>query len=74
MANRAAKKPKIDLTLVTGDGCACGACHKRIPMNGGVTFGRPGFIVPAINVCRRCVEIAVTLVGPEDYRTKEGKC
>jgi hypothetical protein len=74
MPRRAAKAAKIDLALVTGDGCSCGACHQRIPTNGGICFGRPGFVVPAINVCRRCIEIGLAIVGPEERETKEGKC
>lgn len=74
MPRRTAKAGKIDLTLVTGDGCQCGACHQRIQVNGGICFGRPGFVVPAINVCRRCIEIGLAIVGPEERETKEGKC
>ena len=39
----------------------------------GVTFGRPGFVVPAINICRRCVLIACTVLGPEPTIMREGR-
>lgn len=75
MPRRTAKADnKIDLVLVTGIGAQCGACHKPITVNGGICFGRPGFIVPAINICRKCIEIGLAIVGPEERGTREGKC
>ena len=56
---------KIDLEVINQTGTRCGCCHKPITRGHGVTFGRPHFVVPAINICRRCVEIALAVLGPE---------
>jgi hypothetical protein len=68
------KLESVDLEVVKDDGTRCGCCHQPIVKASGVTFGRPGFIVPAINICRRCIGIAMAVVGPEPTTTKEGRC
>ncbi len=65
---------KIDLEVIEGTGNRCGCCHKPITKRGGVCFGRPHFVVPAINICRRCISIAMAVLGPEPTTTHEGKC
>ena len=61
----------VDLTLIEGNGNRCGSCHKPIRPLAGVVFGRPVLRLPAINVCRGCVEIALALLGPNATQ-KEG--
>jgi hypothetical protein len=55
----------VDLALIEGNGNRCGSCHKAIRPLGGVVFGRPVLKLPAINICRKCVEIALALLGPD---------
>ena len=62
---------KIDLEVIKGTGNRCGCCHRPITKGAGVTFGRPQFIVPAINICRRCIEIALAVLGPEQLTKGE---
>lgn len=63
MPRRAAK---LDLGFVHWGGATCGACHKPFPAYGGICFGRPGLVIPAINVCKRCIENAAAILGEED--------
>lgn len=55
---------QIDLETIADSGCRCGSCHKPITKGEGVVFGRPCFRLPAINICRRCIEIALAVLGP----------
>lgn len=61
-----------DLSVIDNAGTRCGCCHNRIIKGAGVTFGRPCFQIPAINICRRCVEIALAVLGPDAKRIQEG--
>jgi len=63
---------QIDLTTVRDSGSCCGCCHGPIVKGQGVTFGRPSFFMPAINVCRHCVNIAASVLGPEPITVREG--
>jgi hypothetical protein len=62
---------EVDLALIEDGGYRCGSCHKPIHPKGGVVFGRPVLRLPAINICRGCVEIALALLGPHAGQ-KEG--
>lgn len=68
----------VDLEQIDGNGNRCGACHNPIEPGQGVAFGRPQFTMPAINVCRRCVEVALALMSTgtiiiDVTRVKEGQ-
>ena len=63
----------IDFEVIQNDGNRCGCCHRPIDKGDGVSFGRPHFVVPAINVCRRCVNIAQTVLGPLPTTTRMGR-
>ena len=54
--------PVIDFTLIEGTGNRCGCCHQPIKAREGIAFGRPGLLggrMPPINVCAKCVKLAV---------------
>lgn len=54
--------PVIDFTLIEGTGNRCGCCHSPIKAREGIAFGRPGLLggrVPPINVCAKCIKLAV---------------
>jgi hypothetical protein len=53
----------VDLEHIKETGYRCGACHKPIVTGQGVAFGRPQLMLPAINVCRSCVEVALALMS-----------
>jgi hypothetical protein len=58
--------PQYDLEVIDREiGASCGSCHRPIKAREGVTFGRPGFVSPGINVCRKCIQIAYALLGPD---------
>lgn len=68
------KLEQVDIEVVSGSGNACGSCHKPIKEGAGVAFGRPHLTVPGINICRRCIGIALAVLGPEPTTTREGRC
>lgn len=64
---------QVDLQTIQDNGSYCACCHRLIPKGCGVSFGRPFFFAPAVNVCRRCVNIAASVLGPEPTTVREGK-
>ncbi len=68
------KVEQIDLEPIDDTGARCACCHHPIAQGAGVTFGRPSFRLPALNICRRCVEIALTVLGVDTLTLKEGRC
>lgn len=68
------KLEQIDLTTINDHGNRCGCCHCPIEPGCGVTFGRPCLAMPAINICRSCVNIATAVLGPTPTTFKEGNC
>ncbi len=68
------KIEQIDLEAIDDTGARCACCHRPIAAGAGITFGRPSFRFPAPNVCRRCVEIALTVLGVETLTLREGRC
>lgn len=67
------KLEELDLEIISGNGYRCGCCHRPIKIASGVTFGRPRFIVPAINICQECITIAFTVLGTQPAAEKGGK-
>lgn len=68
------KLEQVNLEVIKDGGTRCGSCHQSIDKGAGVTFGRPCLRLPAINICRRCVGVAMAVLSPEPTTTRQGRC
>lgn len=60
---------RVDLQLCEGDNHFCASCKKTIKKNQGVRFRIGGEDC----VCKRCVSIAMALLGHDPVIVREGR-